>query len=75
MCIRDRAELAAIRERGYALDDGETHEGLFCVGCPVLDASGRVAAAVSVSGSRAALEPRLSEVVVSIRDELKNYGI
>ena len=29
----------------------------------------------SVSGSRAALEPRLSEVVVSIRDELKNYGI
>lgn len=69
------AELAAIRERGYALDDGETHEGLFCIGCPVLDASGRVAAAVSVSGSRAALEPRLDQVVASIRDKLKNYGI
>ena len=45
------------------------------MGYPVFDASGRVAAAVSVSGSRAALEPRLSEVVASIRDELKNYGI
>ena len=68
------AELAAIRERGYALDDGETHEGLFCVGCPVLDAAGRAVAAVSVSGSRAALEPRRDEAVKFIRNHLREYG-
>lgn len=68
------AELSAILARGYALDDGETHEGLYCIGCPVLDAAGRAVAAVSVSGSRAALEPRRDEAVKFIRDLLREYG-
>ncbi|WP_331233335.1 IclR family transcriptional regulator [Natronorarus salvus] len=44
------AELEAIRERGYAIDDGELVEGLRCVGAPVLGDAGHVFGAVSVAG-------------------------
>ena len=45
-----RRHLAATRERGYAVDEGEHQPGLRCVGAPIRDAGGRVFAAVSVSG-------------------------
>lgn len=45
-----RAELAAVRDRGYALDDEEDLDGIFCVGAGVRDGSGRLVGAVSVSG-------------------------
>jgi DNA-binding IclR family transcriptional regulator len=44
------AELRAIRERGFALDDAEREEGVRCVAAPVFDAKGAVIAAVSISG-------------------------
>jgi DNA-binding IclR family transcriptional regulator len=51
--ITDRAallaELAAIRPRGYATDDGESTVGLCCVAAPVRDATGRAVAAISIS--------------------------
>lgn len=43
-------ELRVIRKQGYAIDDGETMEGLRCVGAPILDANGKVRYAISVSG-------------------------
>lgn len=58
---RLRAELAAIRTRGYALDNEEFQVGVRCVAAPVRDWTGQVVAALSVtapaqrmSGSRAA---------------------
>lgn len=42
-------ELAATRERGYALDNGESTVGLNCIAAPVFDATGRMVAAMSVS--------------------------
>lgn len=45
-----RAELAAIRQRGYAVDHGEHQPGLHCVGAPIRDSNGRVFAGISVSG-------------------------
>ena len=45
-----RRELAAIRERGWAEADGELEDGLHGVAAPVLDASGRCRAGLSVSG-------------------------
>jgi DNA-binding IclR family transcriptional regulator len=47
---RIRAELAAVRERGYAYALGEIEEGLNAVAAPVRDAAGTVIAAVSISG-------------------------
>jgi DNA-binding IclR family transcriptional regulator len=45
-----RAELAQIRKRGYAVDDGEHQPGLRCIGAPIYDGGHRVIAGVSISG-------------------------
>jgi DNA-binding IclR family transcriptional regulator len=44
-------ELAAIRRRGYAIDDEEHAVGVRCVAAPVFAASGEVVAAIGVSGT------------------------
>jgi len=45
-----KAELRAIRSRGYAIDDEEKEEGLRCVGSAVRAHSGKLVAAMSISG-------------------------
>lgn len=52
-----RGELAAIRERGYALDLGEHEVGVHCVAAPIRNLSGQVFAAMSVSGPAERLPP------------------
>jgi IclR family acetate operon transcriptional repressor len=47
------AELATIRERGYAVDDEEDADGIMCIAAPALDTAGRPYAAVSVTGLKA----------------------
>ncbi|MFT9458753.1 MAG: IclR family transcriptional regulator [Acetobacter orientalis] len=42
-------EIAEIRERGYAVDDEQVHDGLWCFGAGVKDYSGRMVAGVGVS--------------------------
>ncbi len=43
-------DLATVRRRGYAIDDEEDNEGVFCVGSAVVDHSGRCVGALSVTG-------------------------
>lgn len=43
-------DLAAVRERGYAIDDEEDAEGVFCVGASFTDHRGEVAGGLSVTG-------------------------
>jgi DNA-binding IclR family transcriptional regulator len=62
---RFRANLAEIKERGFAVDDVENEEGIRCVAAPVFDHSGDVVAGISVSGP----EQRIT------KDRLNDLGI
>lgn len=42
-------ELAAIRARGFSIDDGQIREGMICVGAVIRDYSGAAAAGIAVS--------------------------
>jgi DNA-binding IclR family transcriptional regulator len=53
-----RAELAAVRQRGYALDLEEYEEGLYCVAAPVFGQTGVVQAAIGIAASRRLFESR-----------------
>jgi len=48
---RLKEELMRTRRAGYAVDDEEEEIGIRCVGAPVLGATGKVEASVSVSGT------------------------
>lgn len=71
---RLRAEFAGIRERGYAVDNGEMEPHVRCLGAPVRNASGRVVAAISVSTTLKRLPderlPAMSELVIKHADAL-----
>ena len=50
-------ELERIRDRGYAIDDEEIEDGVRCIAAPILNASNRAVAAVSVSGPSSRITP------------------
>jgi len=65
---RLKGELRLIRARGYSVDEGEHQPGVRCVGVPIRDRTGRVIAALSVSGPARGLPkrqvPALAKIVV-----------
>jgi DNA-binding IclR family transcriptional regulator len=68
-----REELAAIRGRGYALDLGEVETTIHCVAAPIRNASGKVIAAISVSGNARRLpDERLHELAPLV---MKHAGL
>lgn len=62
-------DVSCIRERGFAVDNEEFELGVRCVAAPILDASGRCAGAMSVSGptTRMSLE-RAQSLGPHVRD-------
>lgn len=52
-----RSALARIVEDGYAVDDEEFAVGIRCVAAPLRDGSGRVVAAIGISGPTARITP------------------
>jgi DNA-binding IclR family transcriptional regulator len=54
---RLKEDLARVRKQGYALDDEEDEIGARCISAPVLSESGKVLAAVSVSGNTLQIGP------------------
>ncbi len=68
---RDRLEeeLLAIRTRGYAADDQEFQEGLYCLAMPVRDFSGQVVYAVAISGpAQRFQEQRVPAILRALQD-------
>lgn len=59
-----RVALATIRQQGYALDDEELSAGLQAVAAPLYDQTGRVVAAVNVTGTTLNISP------ARLRDEI-----
>jgi IclR family acetate operon transcriptional repressor len=59
------AELATVRQRGYAVIDGELEPGLVAVAAPVYRDGGAVVAALSVSGPGTRLTPARVSVVAA----------
>lgn len=45
-----REELAATRKRGWAFDNAEDNDGVYCIAAPLLNAAGEATAAISMSG-------------------------
>lgn len=64
-----RAELAQVARRGYAVDNEENEADIRCVAAPIIDATGRVVSAVSVSGPDTRMTPQkvdeLAPIVMS----------
>jgi DNA-binding IclR family transcriptional regulator len=64
-----KAELKIVRTRGYAIDDEEKEEGLRCIGAAVRSHSGKLAAAMSVSGPAFRMtKERLPEIGRALMD-------
>jgi len=64
------AELAAIRERGYAIDDEEHSIGLRCAAAAIFDEAGLPAAAVSLSAPKA----RVPNARIALLGEIVRNG-
>jgi IclR family transcriptional regulator, KDG regulon repressor len=69
-----KAELRTVRSRGYAIDDEEKEEGLRCVSAAVRGHSGKLFAAMSISGPAFRMTkeriPEIGQAVMQAANEL-----
>lgn len=67
--------LDEVRHRGYAVNSGESEEGVAAVAVPLRDHRGEVAAAVSCAGPQARMSvERMSKVADSLRGHARQHG-
>lgn len=60
------AELARIRARGYAFDEGELEDGVRCIAAPILDSAGQPRGAISVSGPSSRLDDERMRAIAPV---------
>ncbi|NLX77123.1 MAG: IclR family transcriptional regulator [Clostridiaceae bacterium] len=59
-------ELEKVRERGWAVDNEEHEEGIRCIAAPINDFTGKVIAAISITGSKSIISPDKDEYYGSL---------
>jgi hypothetical protein len=74
-----KADLARVRDQGFAVDDEEIEQGLRCVGAPIRNHTGLVVAAISVAGpafrlTNQCLPATARAVMAAARDLSKEMG-
>ena len=70
-----QADLREVRRRGWAIDDEEGELRHRCIGAPILDYRGEAIAAVSASGSTAALPASsVPDVAARVRDTARRIS-
>jgi len=57
-----RDELARIRQQGYAIDDCEHEDWIYCVAAPIFDNSGSCIAGISLSGAEMYMRKRRQQL-------------
>lgn len=66
-CSRLLVELAKVRRRGYAINDGEMVEASRCVAVPILNTSHEPVAAISISGPVARMaDDRVADIGINL---------
>jgi DNA-binding IclR family transcriptional regulator len=68
------AELAAIRARGFAESEGEVDAAIWGVSAPVLTASGRLEAALTLMAPADRARPRRERLVTLTREAAQRIG-
>jgi DNA-binding IclR family transcriptional regulator len=56
-------QLETFAEQGYAVDDEENEEGLFCLAAPIFGADHKIQAAISVAGPRERMLHRKEQII------------
>jgi IclR family acetate operon transcriptional repressor len=74
-----RQELEKVRRQGYAIDRQESEVGICCVAAPIRELSGRVAAAISISGpgermQQKGLETALTERIMATAERMSEMA-
>ncbi len=69
------AEMAMVRRQGYAIDNAENENGIYCVAAPIKDYRGKVIAAISTTGSDDSfVMDRDSEIIKSVTDTARKIS-
>jgi IclR family acetate operon transcriptional repressor len=69
------ADLDLVREQGYAVDNEENSLGARCLGAPISDAAGNVAAALGVSGTLTQVdEENLPRIVDALKETARRIS-
>ncbi|MCB0913044.1 MAG: IclR family transcriptional regulator [Propionibacteriaceae bacterium] len=73
--VRLHEDLAAIRARGFSVDNEEYDEGLRCIGAPVWDHSGHVVAAMGIGGPVTRVTPdRIEDLAAIVMDAAQDLS-
>jgi IclR family acetate operon transcriptional repressor len=71
-----RTLLIETGRRGYSLDDGENEENARCIGAPILDATNRPIAAISVSSPASRMgDDRIPIVAAAVMDAARRISL